>query len=279
MSGSGQGAPACTSRRNDDQSTASRPARPRASSRCRWVGTQNVVVGRRVEMAAAARAASNGPGSSTSPPASSVCTAKRSGALWCSGESTRCRSAGPNSQRSISSAARARASSSAQHAGPHALAAPGGARRVVHRPGQRHVGQVVLRVPVQQPLRGRRRGRARGRRPRPARRVRPPAAPGRAPRARSRCAAPRGRRPAAPARRRPTRPAGRRAPAPRRPARRPPAAGRARCPRRRRPGRRSCQADRVARVRPPPGPPPAAWPAWPGSTAWPPARAAAGTSA
>ncbi len=169
------------------------------------------------EIAAAARAASNGPGSSTSPPASRVWIANRSGALWCSGESTRCRSAGPKPQSSISSAASAPGVVLGQDAGPHALAAPRRPGRVVHRPGQRHVGEVGLGVPQQ------RAGSAaevegRDRRPRPAPPARPPAGPGRGRRGRCRCAARRGRRPAAPARPRRRRAAGPRPAAPRRPA-------------------------------------------------------------
>ncbi len=80
-----------------------------ANRRCRWVGTQNIDVGRSVATRAVIRSGSKLPAKARRPPASSVPIANRSGALWWIGLSTRLTSSAAKPHRSRSSATSARA--------------------------------------------------------------------------------------------------------------------------------------------------------------------------
>ena len=75
----GHGAPACATNRKHDKSGVPTSSQC-AKRRWRCVGTQNIVVGRSVSIAADTAAGSKAPGITTRPPASVVPNAKRSGA-------------------------------------------------------------------------------------------------------------------------------------------------------------------------------------------------------
>ena len=110
MTAAGHGAPAwATSRKLDRSGTPT--SSQCAKRRWRCVGTQNIVVGRSAVIAAVIAAGSKRPGTTIRPPASSVPVAKRRGAEWCRGLSTRLTSSAQNPHRSRSSATRSAARS------------------------------------------------------------------------------------------------------------------------------------------------------------------------
>ena len=82
----------------------------------------------------------SGRGSRRSRPRSRVPPAKRTDTEWYIGEQTRCMSAGPKAQRSASSSKAAGRGRLVPEPRPHPLGPPGGARGVVHGPGQRVAG-------------------------------------------------------------------------------------------------------------------------------------------
>ena len=149
-----------------------------ASSRCRWVGTQNVVVGRSLgDRPRRPGRRRTGRAAARRPRPAACAIAKRSGALWCSGREHQVPVGRPEAPELDLLGGQPPGVVLGQDAGPHALAPPRRPRRVVHRPGQRHVGEVGL-VVAEQLRRVVRRGRGRDRRPRRARPARPAGRPG-----------------------------------------------------------------------------------------------------
>ena len=113
MSSGGQAAPAWASSRTQERSGVPWTSQW-ASRRCRWVGTTNIVVGRSVVISEVRRATSKLPAKTSRPPASRVPVAKRSGALWWIGLTTRLTSSSQNPHSARSSSTRAAAETSSR---------------------------------------------------------------------------------------------------------------------------------------------------------------------